>query len=168
MIKPNKRASPEGKQADLATLEEVSPFSSWRQHLSSGAGGGPRSGGRGRLKGGTIKLRRSRHHNPRPEGPVKLKNPPALRPVNPKNLHARRAIRHLQRRRRCRPLSESEHNPSTQPAAPAAPLFYDLRPKGATTTLGAEGPVKLKNLKNLRAGGPSTLTPRACPKAKPP
>ena len=28
------------------------------------------------------------------KGPVKLKNPPALRPVNPKNLHARRAIRH--------------------------------------------------------------------------
>ena len=30
---------------------------------------------------------------------------------------------HLQRRRRCRPLSEANHNPSTQPAAPAAPLF---------------------------------------------
>ena len=26
MIKPNNRASPEGKQADLATLEEVSPL----------------------------------------------------------------------------------------------------------------------------------------------
>ena len=36
---------------------------------------------------------------------------------------ARRAIRNSQRRSRCCPLSGSEHNPSTQPAAPAAPLF---------------------------------------------
>ena len=36
---------------------------------------------------------------------------------------ARRAIRNPQRWSRCRPLSGSEHNPSTQPAAPAAPLF---------------------------------------------
>ena len=94
MIKPNNRASPEGKQADLATFEEMhSPFGGWRQHLSSGVGGDREAVEGGRLKGGTIKL----------------------------------------------------------------------RPKGATTTLGAEGPVKLKNLKNLRAGGPSTLTPRACP-----
>ena len=35
-----------------------------------------------------------------------------------------RAIHNPQRRRRCRPLSGSEHNPSTQPAAPAAPLFW--------------------------------------------
>jgi hypothetical protein len=42
MIKPNNRASPEGKQADLATLEEMhSPFGGWHQHLSSGVGGGP-------------------------------------------------------------------------------------------------------------------------------
>ena len=35
MIKPNNRASPEGKQADLATLEEVfpPPFGGWRHHL---------------------------------------------------------------------------------------------------------------------------------------
>ena len=33
MIKPNNRASPEGKQADLATLEEVPPFGVWRHHL---------------------------------------------------------------------------------------------------------------------------------------
>ena len=39
------------------------------------------------------------------EGPVKLKNPPAGRPINPKNLFL--------------------HNPSTQPAASAAPpLFF--------------------------------------------
>ena len=39
MIKPNNRASPEGKQADLATFEEMhSPFGGWRQHLSSGVG----------------------------------------------------------------------------------------------------------------------------------
>ena len=40
---------------------------------------------------------------------------------------ARRAIRNPQRHRRCRPLSASEHNPSTQPAAKAAPLFLNLR-----------------------------------------
>ncbi len=40
------------------------------------------------------------------KGPVKLKNPPAVRPVNPKNL--------------------SLHNPSTQPAAPAAPFFTHI------------------------------------------
>ena len=33
------------------------------------------------------------------------------------------------------PPERSEHNPSTQPAAPAAPLFYNLRPKGATAIL---------------------------------
>ena len=42
-------------------------------------------------------------------------------------LIARRAIRHLQRRRRCRPLSDSDatllHNPRRQPR----PLFYKLR-----------------------------------------
>ena len=68
------------------------------------------------------------------EGPVKLKNPPAGRPVNPKNLFL--------------------HNPSTQPAAPAA-----------TATLGAKGPVKPKNLKNPRGEAPSTLTPKVCPTA---
>ena len=53
-------------------------------------------------------------------------------------LIARRAIRHLQRRRRCRPLSGSEHNPSTQPAAPAAPFFI-ICGEAATTTLGLKG-----------------------------
>ena len=57
---------------------------------------------------------------------------------------ALRAIRNPQRRSRCRPLSGSEHNPSTQPAAPAAPLFLNCG-EAATTTLGAKGPVKLKN-----------------------
>jgi hypothetical protein len=43
------------------------------------------------------------------------------------------------------------------------------RPKGDTTTLGAAGAVNPKNPKNLRPGGPSTLTPeRACPKPPPP
>ena len=49
------------------------------------------------------------------KGPVKLKNPPAGRPVNPKNLFL--------------------HNPSTQPAAPAAPLFYKTCGEAATITL---------------------------------
>ena len=40
MIKPNNRASPEGNQADLATLEAMhSPFGSWCQHLSIGGEG---------------------------------------------------------------------------------------------------------------------------------
>ncbi len=70
MIKPDNRASPEGKQADLATLEKMhSPFGGWRQHLSSGAGGDREAVEGGRLKGGTIKLRRSRHHNPRGRRP---------------------------------------------------------------------------------------------------
>ena len=51
------------------------------------------------------------------KGPVKLTNPPAVRPVNPKNLFL--------------------HNPSTQPAAPAAPPFYCG--EAATTTLGLKG-----------------------------
>ena len=46
-------------------------------------------------------------------------------PVNPKNLFL------------C-PLSGSEHNPSTQPAAPAAPLFL-ICGEAATTTLGPKG-----------------------------
>ena len=35
--------------------------------------------------------------------------------------------------------------------------------EAATTTLGAKGPVKLNNLKNLRGEAPSTLTPQVCP-----
>ena len=35
--------------------------------------------------------------------------------------------------------------------------------EAATTTLGAKGPVKLNNLKNLRGEAPSTLTPKVCP-----
>ena len=35
-------------------------------------------------------------------------------------------------------------NPSSQPTASAVPLFYTAAP-AATTTLGAKGPVKLKN-----------------------
>ena len=70
MIKPNNRASPEGKQADLATLEEVFPL--WQlvpTPFHRGGRGTVKRWKGGRLKGGTIKLRRSRHHNPRPEGP---------------------------------------------------------------------------------------------------
>ena len=65
------------------------------------------------------------------KGPVKLKNPPAGRPVNPKNLFL--------------------HNPSTQPAALAAPLFYK--------TCGVSRHC------NPRGEAPSTLTPQVCPKA---
>ena len=42
-------------------------------------------------------------------------------------LFARRAIHNPQRRRRCRPLSEANHNPSTQPAAEPRPFFKNLR-----------------------------------------
>ena len=38
--------------------------------------------------------------------------------------------------------------------------FILIAQEGDTTTLGAKGPVKLKNLKNFRAGGPSTFTPQ--------
>ena len=54
---------------------------------------------------------------------VKLKNPPALRPVNPKNLFL--------------------HNPSTQPAALAAPLFIKLAAKPPPPPLN---PLNLLNL----------------------
>ena len=37
--------------------------------------------------------------------------------------------------------------------------FILIAREGDTTTLGAKGPVKLKNLKNPQAKGPSTLTP---------
>ena len=57
-------------------------------------------------------------------------------------------------RQGCRPLSGSEHNPSTQPAALAAPPLLLICGEAATTTLGAEGPIKLKN---PWAEGPSIL-----------
>ena len=41
--------------------------------------------------------------------------------------------------------------------------FYKTCGEAATTTLGAKGPVKLNNLKNLRGAAPSTLTPKVCP-----
>ena len=41
--------------------------------------------------------------------------------------------------------------------------FMFIARKGDTTTLGAKGPVKLNNLKNLRGEAPSTLTPKVCP-----
>ena len=50
------------------------------------------------------------------------------------------------------PPERSEHNPSTQPAASAAPLFFKICGEAATTTLGAKGPVKLKNPLAHRAG----------------
>ena len=43
--------------------------------------------------------------------------------------------------------------------------YNTYRPQGDTATLGAKGPVKLKNLKNLRGAAPSTLTPKVCPRA---
>ena len=52
------------------------------------------------------------------------------------------------------------HNPSTQPAAPAAPLFIKLAAKPPPQP-SARRAVKLKNLKNLRGAAPSNLTPQA-------
>ena len=49
-----------------------------------------------------------RYHNPRAKGPSNLRTLRPIGPVNPKNL--------------------SLHNPSTQPAAPAAPLFIICAP----------------------------------------
>ncbi len=71
MIKPNNRASPEGKQADLATLEKMHSPLWWLAPtpFQRGAGGDREAVEGGRLKGGTIKLRRSRHHNPRGRRP---------------------------------------------------------------------------------------------------
>ena len=82
---------------------------------------------------------------PQPSGqrPVKLKNPPAVRPVNPKNLFLHNpstqpaAARRPQPSAR-RPVNLSLHNPSTQPAAPAVPLFYKICGEAATTTLGTK------------------------------
>ena len=44
------------------------------------------------------------------------------------------------------------YNPSTQPAAKPRPFFIKLAASAATTTLGAKGPVKLKNPPAHRAG----------------
>ena len=78
------------------------------------------------------------NHNPRPEGPSNLRTLRPIGPVHLKNLHARRAIRHLQRRRRCRPLSEANttllHNPRRQPRP-----FFKICGEAATTTLGLKG-----------------------------
>ena len=57
---------------------------------------------------------------------------------------ARRAIRNPQRRSRCRPLSGSEHNLSTQPAAKAAPLFLTLRRQPPPQPSGPSGPSNLR------------------------
>ena len=54
-------------------------------------------------------------HNPRGQRPRQTYEPSGQGPVNPKNL--------------------SLHNPSTQPAAPAAPLFYKTCGEAATITL---------------------------------
>ena len=69
MIKSNNRASLEGKQADLATLEEVFPLWQLAPTPFQRGGGDREAVEGGRLKGGTIKLRRSRHHNPRGRRP---------------------------------------------------------------------------------------------------
>ncbi len=55
---------------------------------------------------------------------------------------------HLQRRRRCRPLSASEHNPSIQPAASAAPPFFYLR-QSRHHNLRPEGPSNLRTLRTF-------------------
>ena len=64
------------------------------------------------------------------------------------------------------PLSEANHNPSTQPAAPAAPPFLKLAAKPPPSP-SARRAVKPKNLTNPRGKAPSTLTPKACPMACP-
>ena len=67
------------------------------------------------------------------EGPVKLKNPPAGRPVNPKNLFL--------------------HNPSTQPAASAAPpFFFKSAPEGRHHPLNPLNPLNLLNPMNPGPG----------------
>jgi hypothetical protein len=65
---------------------------------------------------------------------------------------ARRAIRNPQRRRRCRPLSESEHKPFDTTRGVSRTPFFIICGGAATTTLGAKGPVKLKNPPAHRAG----------------
>ena len=61
------------------------------------------------------------------------------------------------------PPERKRRNPSTQPAAKAAPLFYKIRARRAPPQPSACKAVKLKNLKNLRGEAPSTLTPQVCP-----
>ena len=70
-----------------------------------------------------ISIARRAIHNPRPEGPSNLRTLRPIGPVNLKNLF---------------------HNLFPQPfyttrGASRAPLFFNLCPKGATTTLGLKG-----------------------------
>ena len=98
MIKPNNRASPEGKQADLATLEKMhSPFGGWRQHLSSGAGGS-RSGGRGPPERRHYKT--AAKPPPQPSGPKAPSNLRTLRTFGPEARQPSRPKGRVQRRSR--------------------------------------------------------------------
>ena len=81
---------------------------------------------------------------------------------------------HLQRRRRCRPLSASVHNPSIQPAASAAPPLFLLAAKPLPQPSARQGCRPLSEAihnppplggHNPRGAAPSTLTPQVCPKA---
>ena len=92
-----------------------------------------------------ISIARRAIHHPQPEGP----SPPERSDAQ------RTHFEGAKRRTKC---SESfplwGHNPSAQPAAPAAPLFYKTCGEAATTTLGPEGP---SNLRTLRPIGPVHL-----------
>jgi len=79
------------REGDTTTFgpEGRQPFSSQPFYATRGASRAP-----------FFKLRRSRHHNPRPERPSNLRTLRPIGPVHLKNLHARRAIRHHRIRRR--------------------------------------------------------------------
>ena len=77
-----------------------------------------------------------------PAGPVKPKNPPAA---------GRSILRTF--------FTTLLHNLRRQPR----PFFIKLAAKPPPQP-SARRAVKLKNLKNLRAKGPSTLTPKVCPR----
>ena len=85
----------------------VSPFGGWRHHLARWEACHMTQ----KVNPVTLTLYSSPVRaipQPSARRAVKLKNPPAVRPVNPKNL--------------------SLHNPSTQPAAEPRPLFIAAKP----------------------------------------
>ena len=95
-----------------------------------------------------FKLRRSRHHHPlNPVNPLNLLNPGhGVAPQPPPQPSAQRAVA---------PLERSEHNPSTQPAAPAAPpsFFTAAEPPPQPSAQRAVAPLSEANttlLHNLR------------------
>ncbi len=96
----------------------------------------------GRLKGGTIKLRRSRHHNPRPERPSNLRT---LRTFGAKPRQPSRRRRVQRRSHHHNPRPEGPSNLRT--LRPMGPVhlknpfpqpFYTTCRRQAATTLGAQ------------------------------